>query len=163
MLLAARFADMLAGQQFAFRGWGVLLSILRTFRGLLEALQLLVAACQAISVSLAAGLDREGTDDEMREQLRGLLLSQAKWEAEMEGALLKADSTLKAAANAESRQRTMVKHAEKLLDPLGEESEDDEEAIRGRDAPRGEEEGLQRMRVDVAPNYKENALRFKFG
>ena len=134
----------------------------RTFRGLLEALQQLVATCQAISASLAAGLDREETDDEMRKQLEGLLLSRAKWEAEMEALQLRAESTLKAASNAESRTRTMARHAEKLSDPFPEEGEEVEAGVQPEYAERGEEEGLQPVRVAVAPDNKQSALRFKF-
>jgi len=98
----------------------------------------------------------------MIQQLEGLLLSRAKWEAEMEAQVLKADSALKSALNAESRSRTMMKHAEKLADPLDLEGEEGEEAIRPDYAARSEEEGVQPVRLDVAPNHRENALRYKF-
>ncbi len=80
----------------------------------------------------------------------------------MEALQLKAESTYKSAGNAEARSRTMLKHAEKLADPFDEEGEEGEEAIRPEYAPRGEEEGLQPLRLDVAPNHKEAALRYKF-
>jgi len=127
-----------------------------------EALQQLVSACQAISSHLAAGLDREVGDDAMRQQLEGLLLSQAKWEAEMEALVMKAEGAQKAALNAESRSRTMMKHAEKLADPLGLEGEEVEEDVREGYAPGVEEEGMLPLRLDVAPTHKEIALRYKF-
>jgi len=145
-----------------FQGLTRALRVLRTFRGLLETLQELASACQAISLSLAAGLDREGGDDAMRQQLEGLLLTRATWEAEMQALMIKADSTLKSAANAESRTRTMVKHYEKLADPLNLEGEEIEEGVRPVYAERSEEERLQPMHLDVAPNHKQNALRLKF-
>jgi len=109
-----------------------------------------------------AGLDREKGDDAMRQQLEGLLLTRATWEAEMEALVMKADGALKGALNAESRSRTMLKHAEKLTDPLDLEGEEGEEAIRPDHAPRIEEEGVHDLRLVVAPNDKEKALRYKF-
>ena len=81
----------------------------------------------------------------------------------MEAELLKADSTYKAAANAESRARTMERHAEKLTDPFTENGEPVEEGIPPEYVVAGEAEGVQPVRVDVAPvSQKELAKRMKF-
>lgn len=96
------------------------------------------------------------------ERLEDLERTRARWEAEMEAILLKADSTLKSASNAESRSRTMMKHAEKLADPLDFESEVVEAAVPEGYAPGGEEEELQPLPLDVALTPKEFALRAKF-
>jgi len=110
-----------------------------------------------------AELQREAGPGEAR--LEDLERSRAKWEAEMEALLIKADSTYKSAANAESRARTMVKAYEKELDPFPEDSEEELEqaAVLPEYARAGEAEGVQPLRVDVASDYKQNALRHKFG
>jgi len=105
-------------------------------------------------------LQREAGPSE--ERLDEIERSRAMWEAEMEALVAQAKGTYQAANNAESRTRTMAKHYEKLSDPLDLEGEEVETPISERYAPRGEEEGLQPMRVAVAPDHKQNALRFKF-
>lgn len=101
------------------------------------------------------------------ERLEDLERSRARWEAEMEAMMLKADSTLKSASNAESRSRTMMKHAEKILNPFDDEGEEALEDVGAPilpgDAPPGEEVGLRPLRVGVeAVDRKTQALRLKF-
>jgi len=99
----------------------------------------------------------------MREQLEGLLLSRAKWEAEIEAQMLKADSALKSASNAESRTRTMQKHIEKFADPFPEEGEEIPEAVSEGNGAGGEEEWVQPVPVAVETDAKKRALKMKFG
>jgi len=80
----------------------------------------------------------------------------------MDALMLKADSTLKAANNAESRTRTMKKSYEKLLDPFDADSEEVEAADFRGYAPVSEEEGVQPVRVGVETNNKAQAMRAKF-
>lgn len=101
------------------------------------------------------------------ERLEELELSRAKWEAEMEAFILKADSSYRAASNAESRARTMVKRYEKENFDLGDADGDEEEA-RPRDTHSrndvagGEEEGMYPMHVGME-TAKSAALRAKWG
>lgn len=96
-------------------------------------------------------------------RLEELERSRAGWEAMMEAELQKASSTYKAAANAESRARTMERHVEKFADPFAENGEPLEEGVPTEYAPVGEEEGVQPVRMDLAtPNRKELALRMKY-
>ena len=116
-------------------------------------------AAKSLEDLIALQAEMGGADDRLEELER----NRAHWEAQMEALILKADSTLKSASNAESRSRTMLRHAEKLSDPLDLEGEEVEEAVRPRDAQGGEEEGLQPLHLDVALSPKEIALRHKFG
>jgi len=81
------------------------------------------------------------------------------WEAEMEAGILRADSKLKAAANAESRTR---KQLEKL-DPFIEEGDEIPEGIPPQYADLGPPEALPAMHSDLGLlTPKELALRMKF-
>lgn len=97
------------------------------------------------------------------ERLEELERSRARWEAEVEAMILKAESTYKSAANAESRGRTMERHAQKLSDPFAEEGDEVQEGIPPEYAPVGESQGVLPLRVDVAePSKRELAKRMKF-
>ena len=121
----------------------------------------MLAAVSAVMTTLVELWKDQGPADE---RLQKLELSRAEWEAEMNALLLKADSTLKSAANAESRARTMMRHAEKHADPFIEEGDEVQNGVPPEHAQVGGEEGLQPMRMDVAPlNEKELRLRMKFG
>ena len=101
------------------------------------------------------------------ERLEALELSRHQWEAECEGLLLKAEGKLRAANNAEARERALRKTYEHLVDPFPEEGPQPEESVRDtlplNDAPPGEAEGLPPVRLDVAPSNKTLAQRAKFG
>ena len=92
-----------------------------------------------------------------------LELSRAKWEVEVEATLLRAEGKLKAAANAEARERTMRKTYGREADPFADESE----GVEAPAAPAGDDEGSEEKRVPdllvgMAPDSKANALRQKF-
>jgi len=128
----------------------------RPFRALTEALHRLINCLNAL-----AAIQREQGPAEDR--LDDLERSRSQWEAEVEGMLMKAEGKLQAANNAENRTRTMKKSYESLLDPLDLDSEEEPEALPGGYAPPGQEEGLQPVRVDVAPTFRQIALSRKFG
>jgi len=138
-------------------------AIFRTFRALTEANEKLSMSTLALhrSVLEVAEAQRESGPSEAR--LDELERRQAMWQVEMEALVAKAEGTLQAALNAESRTRTMKKHYEKLADPLDIEGEEVDETVPGLDAARSEAERLQALRLDVAPADKKNALkRYKF-
>lgn len=133
-------------------------SVLRDFRSLVEAVNSLVAVLRMLETTqrdAGPALDR----------LNAMELSRHQFEAECEGILLKADGKLKAAANAEARERQLKKSYERQLDPLnpdGEEGPDHGTLVLDTDAPRGQAEGLQPVRVGLAPNTKAHAVRAKW-
>jgi len=89
------------------------------------------------------------------------------FEAEIQGLLLKAEGKLRAATNAEARERANKKSYEHLIDPLDEVGVQPETAGRHPDiiddAPPSEAERVQALRLDVAPTNKTLAQRAKFG
>lgn len=135
------------------------MSIFRGFRRLLEALEL---------IALALGELVEGQKDAGRAagRIDALELSRHQFEAECEGRLLKADGKLKAAANAEARERQLKGSYERLAVERGEELEAGAEpgdTVLPFDAQTREEERLQALRLGVAPSGKALAVRAKFG
>lgn len=135
----------------------------RTFRALTESHEKLTASLQELvhGVGLLAVAQSESDPSEAR--LEALEHSQAMWQVEMEALVAKAEGTLQAALNAESRTRTMKKHYEKLADPFDIEGAEVPETVPAGDAPGSQEERLQAMRLDVAPVDKKNTLRkYKF-
>lgn len=128
----------------------------KTLRALTDALHRLISCLNA----LAATQREQGPAEDRLEDLER---SRSQWEAEVEGMLLKAEGKLKAANNAENRERTMRKSYESFLDPLDEDREPEPEALPDGYAPVGQDQRLQPVRVDVAPTYKELALSRKFG
>ena len=100
---------------------------------------------------------------ELVDRIEELELSRAKWEAELEGLLMKAESKLKASNNAEARTRVMKKSYESFADEG--ETEIAQEVFQhipdGNVAP-SRAEPLPAMHVDVAQNDKAGAVRMKF-
>jgi len=137
------------------------MKIFDEIRGLREAIQTLALVARS-----AADVQRDVAPSEAR--LEELERSRATWEANMEALVLKADSTLRSASNAESRARTMEKHVEKHLDPFGDDSDEGGEAVGGQGVlPRFDVESLDPEEVLALPigleGAKSNALRRKFG
>ena len=149
------------------------------FRALLEAIQAISGSLNSVRDSLLAWTmprsDIEG-DAEIRSRLDALEKSRALWEAEMEAVLVKADSTYKGAANAESRARTMLKKAKSLGfdDETDDGALDSEEELRqayaslglvpAADAGHSGPDGLQAVREGVEGEpAKARAMRAKFG
>ena len=132
--------------------------IFRDFSRFLEAVQDLVAVLQElvrVQSELGPAVDR----------LEALELSRHHFEAEMSGLVLKAEGKLKAANNSEARERQLKKSYDIRTDPLyaeGEEPEAEGAPVLPGDADGGEAERLQALRLDVAPDRKQAALRFKW-
>jgi len=95
-------------------------------------------------------------------RLEALERSRAVWEAELEALVLKAESTLKSANNAESRARTMKRHNEKHADPFDDDGEEVERAVPEGYAPAVPEEELQPLHMGVATDDKARAMMLKF-
>ena len=116
----------------------------------------------AVTGALAQLIELQSQAGPADERLAELERTRARWEAEIEASMLKADSTLKSAANAEARSRTMVRHAEKLVDPFSEEGDEVPETAPRGDDPRVEAEELLPVPVDLATNNKAEAMRAKW-
>jgi len=138
-------------------------AIFRTFRAPSEAYTRLTDATEALSGAIGELAEAQARSEPATARLDAIERGQAMWQVEMEALVAKAEGTLQAALNAESRTRTMKKHYEKLADPLDIEGEEVNEAVPGLDAARSEAERVQALRLDVAPVDKKNALkRYKF-
>ncbi len=132
------------------------MSVLSEIRSLPGVLRDLTAAVRDV-----AELTRE--NGPAVERLEALERSRATWEAEAEGAFLKADSRYKAAAASEARSRAMEKNAEKLADPFAEESGEIEEGIPPQYAGVRNGEAVLPVHQDVGLlSPKQLALRMKF-
>ena len=138
------------------------MSVLSEIRALPEAIRSLSSAASRIAIGVDNLIELQREAGNANDRLQELEISRAKWEAEIEASMLKADSTLKSAANAESRSRTMVRHAEKLVDPFDEESDEVPEAVPGGDDPRIETEEVLQVPLGLATNNKAEALRAKW-
>jgi len=132
-----------------------------------KSIRALTDAIQTMNVAILAALKAQEAKGPSEDRLADLEISRATWEAEMEGVLMKAEGKLKAANNAESRTRTMVKHYEKDADPFGEDSDAPE--VQGTlDLPPehvqfGGEEGVYPLQENLASHDgKAIALRAKF-
>ena len=138
------------------------MSVLSEIRALPEAIRSLSSAASRIAIGVDNLIELQRETGNANDRLQELEVSRARWEAEIEASMLRADSTLKSAANAEARSRTMVRHAEKLVDPFSEEGDEVPETAPGGDDPRGEAEELLQVPVGMAPNNKAHALRAKW-
>jgi len=116
---------------------------------------------------LAEAAEREKSLGPALDRLTALETSRHQFNAEIEGLLLRAEGKLKAAANAEARERQLKKHYEKLADPFAENGDgsttEAQEGVRQLDAAIGEGERLQALRLGVAPSNKALAQRAKWG
>ncbi len=136
-----------------------MLAIFRDFRALVAAVQELVAVLRGLlEVQEAAGpaLDR----------LAALEIDRHKFEAEIQGMLLKAEGKLKAASNSEARERQLKRSYENsIVGPLDEDGEQGSEAqaVHEDDVAGGRAARLPPLRLDVAPNNKAVAIAAKWG
>jgi len=134
------------------------LQVLRDFRRLVEAVEELAAVLRGLlEVQRGAGpaLDR----------IEALELSRHQFEAAIEGTLLKAEGKLKAASNAEARERQLKRSYESRLDDIDPHGDpaSQVETVLGNDAAGSEAAGVHPLRLDVAPDNKALAVRAKFG
>ena len=137
----------------------------KTFRDLTEGVRGLVVALDHLQRSQAEDIALRRESGDMEERLHALETSRAMWEAEVEGEWMKAESSRQAAANAESRTRTMKKSYEKYADPF---DEDEPEEIRQNRGiipqpyvDNGEAEGVPAMHMGVE-DPKQALIRAKF-
>jgi len=132
------------------------MGVLKDFRRATDALE-------RIATALNGALRANQASELPLERLLELERSRSLWEADVEGILAKAEGKLKAAANAEARERTMVKSYENELDPFSDDSEELQERIPPVDAEVSYQEEVQPMHLGVAPESKKAyALRAKF-
>ncbi len=135
----------------------------RPFRALLVAIQDLVTAVVNLVDVLHVVIELQRRDGPSEARLEELERSRALWQSDMEALVATATGKYEAANNAEARTRTMKRHYERLADPFDEEGEEEPTAVPAGDVAGGEADGLLPLRVDVAPNHKALALRFKYG
>jgi len=159
MLSGAQFADMLSRQQFAFQRGAVIFRVLKDFSRL-------VAGVQSLARSISEMVELQSMQGPASDRLDALEMSRARFEAEMEALLMSSDNKLKAAKNAEQRERHQRKAYEEQLDPF---DPDSQEGIQeGRlelplpHDPPGQAEGLQPLPVGLETNDKKHALNAKF-
>ena len=103
------------------------------------------------------------------DRLDALELSRHHFEAEMQAAVLKAESQYKAAASSEQRERQLKKANERFTDPFSDEStapaegHDPSDVAVPSDAGAGPPEGVPPVRLVLATNDKAHAVRTKWG
>lgn len=104
----------------------------------------------------------------LKARLEDLESSRAKWEAEMQAELLKAQGRYQAANNAEGRTQTTIRAYKKLLADVGDaspeeyEQDDWEDDVPSRDVERGEADGVQPLHLGLETDAKTQRLRAKF-
>ena len=139
----------------------------RVFRRFIAVLERIAESLQALVVPLIEINRLLKEQGPATKRLEALELSRHQWEAMCEGLLQKAEGKLRAANNAEARERANKKSYEHLLDPLAEVGDEPEapprDPDRDDDAAFSEEKRLHSLRLDVAPNHKALAQRAKFG
>jgi len=133
------------------------LAIFRTFSLLLEAIDALTLAVQRLTHA-------QGSAAPAIERLDALELSRHQFEAEVAGALLEAKGKLRAASNAEARERQLKRSYERDADPFDPSSDPEPEAspvLPDHVAPI-ETERVQALHLGVAPINKSAAIAHKW-
>jgi len=132
--------------------------VLQDFRRLIEAIRSLAFQVEELASAqrgLGPAVDR----------LTALELSRHQFEAEIQGVLLRADGKLKAANNAEARERQLKKSYERDVDPFSEDGEEVAEAGRAVlpvDVASGEAQRLSALRLGLAADPKAAAMMAKW-
>jgi len=99
------------------------------------------------------------------DRIDALELSRHQFEAECNGKLLQADGKLKAASNAEARERALKKSYDRQIDefePRDPGGEEGAPPVLSVDVEGGEAERLRAMRLVVAPGPKAAAIAAKW-
>ena len=132
------------------------MGVLKDFRRAIDALERIATALNgALRASQATELPLE--------RLQELERSRSLWEADVEGLLQKAEGKLRAAANAEARERTMKDFHEDDVNPFPPDSPEVEAGLQDHDAETVFEEPVLPLPVGVAPeSRKAFALRMKY-
>jgi len=132
------------------------MGVLKDFRRSTDALE-------RIAAGFAAAARRLEDTSSLTERIQDLERTRGLWEADVEGLLQKAEGKLKAAANAEARERTMQKAHQNESDPFPDDSEEGEAAIQESDVEAGYPEEVLPLRVGVETESKKAyAIRAKF-
>jgi len=143
-------------------------TVFRAFRRYLAATEEIDHGLRSLTLSLDKLCQAQQELGPASERLEALELSRHQWEAKCEGLLLKAEGKLRAANNAEARERALRKTYEHLLDPLSEVGDTPEAPARSPssndDDPPSAEDRMLGVRMAVAStNPKTLAQRAKFG
>lgn len=133
--------------------------IFGTFRRLLEAVLALVSVLERL-------FEAQEQNGPAVDRLEELERSRHQFEAQCQGLLLKAEGKLKAANNAEARERQLKKFNESNTDPFGENGDEGQGegavVVPPLNAQAGEEERMRALRLDVAPSPKAAAIAAKW-
>jgi len=131
--------------------------------GILNDFRRATDALERIATALNGALRSNQASTLPLERLQELERSRSLWEADVEGLLQKAEGKLRAAANAEARERTMKDFHEDDVDPFPPDSPEVEARIQDDDAENVFAEEVLPVPVDVAPETRKAfALRMKF-
>ena len=137
----------------------------KAFRAVSEAIKGVTVALDRLQRTQAEELELRRDAGNLEERLGALESSRAMWEAEVEAEFLKAESSRQAAANAESRTRTMKRAYERNADPFDDDEQTQVPANRGIlpefHAPNGEAEEVQPVHMGVE-DAKQALMRAKF-
>lgn len=141
--------------------------IFRNFRRFLAAIEDLADRLQEVGSALNLACHLQEGLGPATDRLANLELSRAKFEAEMNGLVLKAEGKFKAANNAEARERQLRKSRERLNleegDPDSQGLETPGSPVLGDDVEVSERERLHALRLGVAPvDGKALALNHKW-
>ena len=85
-------------------------------RSLTEAIERSALAWEELAATILADIEMRAGDGDLDARIRQLEQGREKWEAEVEGTLLKAKGQYKAASAAEAREKTLQAHTAKLND-----------------------------------------------
>lgn len=134
------------------------MAIFRTFRRLLDAILLLAEAVESLAKAQTSATPS-------MERLDALELARHQFEAEIAGVLLEAKGKLRAASNAEARERQMRKSHEADFESGPEASDPGtgESPILPDDVETGGAERVSPLYLGLAPSHKASALAHKFG
>lgn len=139
----------------------------RVFRRLVAALESTENELRGLVVAVLALCTSYDEQGPAVHRLDALELNQRKFHAECEGLLLSAEGKLRAANNAEARERANKRSYQHVIDAFDEDGDPPESRARnpdsGNDVATGEAEGVHPLHLDVAPTDQEIAKRAKFG
>jgi len=141
--------------------------VFHSFRRLLDALEGIRGELAFLAGELTRLCDAQKEAGPAKERLEVIEHWRHQFEAECEGLLMKAEGKLRAANNAEARERQVRKSYEHLIDPLAEVGDEPETPARGAvledDAETSDKDIVYPLPVDVASDNKAVAKRAKWG
>jgi len=88
----------------------------KTIRASIDSLKMLNCSLEMLAAALLTDVELRTGDGDLEERVREIENSRNKWEAQVEGLLLKAKGQYKAAAASEGRAKTREAHTAKLND-----------------------------------------------